>query len=271
MPPPVNHQPPAMKTTTFSVREATPGGLDGVTRKLDLLLAITLCGFVFNAAYYYWRGVYLGQKWPYNSPFYDPTDHFNDFFNVVRYCRDLPKAARESLYLPAANVYAHFFDFQSRRMSYAFFLLAPTLCLAWCAIRSMNGLPALRKLTYVVGIFFISYPFLTAVDRGNFELHLFIFVALFIFFYRQSSSWAKGLAAFFLAVAIAFKAYPVLFAVLYFKDRRYRELALAGMLTVVITLLATVPEGGIVNAFGGFFGMWPSLRCWTFALPGVLT
>ena len=243
-----------MKPAAVENGTAAPGHLIGVTRKLDLLLAITLCGFVFSVAYYFYRGVYLGQNWPYNSPFYDPTDHFNDFYNQVLFGRDMQTVAHESNYMPVANVYARLFDFQSRSMSYALFLIAPVLCLAWCTVRSMNGLPALRKLTYVIGIFFISYPFLTAVDRGNFDLHIFVYVALFIFFYQQPSSWAKGLAAFCLAVAIAFKAYPVLFAVLYFKERRYRELALAGTLTVAITLLAAVPEGGIVKALCGFFG-----------------
>ena len=243
-----------MKTAAVEDKEATPGYLSGITRKLDLLLVITLCGFVFSVAYYYWRGAYRGESWPYNSPFYEPKDHFNDFYNMVRLSRDLPKAAQESLYLPAANLYFHFFGLLSRRISYALFLLAPTLCLIWCAVRSMEGVAALRKLTYFIGIFFISYPFLFAVDRGNLDLHIFVFVALFICFYQQSPSWAKGVAALCLAVAIAFKAYPVLFAVLYFKDRRYRELALAGVLTVAITLLAAVPEGGIVKVVSGFLG-----------------
>jgi hypothetical protein len=241
-----------MKIASFKNEEATPTCLSGITRKLDLLLVITLCGFVSSVVYYYWLGAYREKHWPYSSPLYDPKDHFSDFYNMVQLCRDLPKAVQSSNYPPAANLYFHFFGLLPRGVSIALFVIVPIWCLAWCAVRSMNGLAAVKKLIYAVGIFFISYPFLFAIDRGNLDLHLFVFIAIFLYSYQQSSSWAKGAAAFCLAVAISFKAYPVLFAVLYFKDRRYRELVLAGIFTVAITLLAAVPEGGIGKAVGGF-------------------
>ncbi len=118
-----------------------------MAQKLDLLLAISLCSFVLSAAYYYWRGVYRLEKWPFNTSLYRPEDRFNDFDNMVYICRDLARVSEESWYLPAANLYFHFFSLIPGQLSLYLFLLMPTVGLVWYAARTLNGFPLSRKIS----------------------------------------------------------------------------------------------------------------------------
>src|SRR4030042_5712145 len=54
--------------------------------------------------------------------------------------------------------------------------------------------------TYVFAVAFLSYPFLFAVDRGNFELLVFVLLSGFLFFFTRGR---HGWAALCLGPAIA--------------------------------------------------------------------
>jgi len=219
-------------------------------KKLDLLLAISLCSFVFSAAYYYWRGVYRLESWPFNTSLYRPADRFNDFDNMLQICRDLARASEESWYLPAANLYFHLFSLIPGKLSLCLFLLMPTLGLIWYAARTLNGFSIPRKISYLVGIFLISHPFLIGVDRGNLDLHLFLCLTLFVVFYEKPTRrpHEQFLAALGLGLAGAFKIFPLLFGVVYLKDRRFKELGLTGLIFVGVTALTAQLQGGFFQS-----------------------
>ena len=92
---------------------------------------------------------------------------------------------------------------------------------------------------------FLTYPFLFAFDRANFEIIVFFCLYLFIFLYRKHPS----ISAIFLGFSIALKAYPVVLAVLLLADRRYKEIAIAAFVSLSATLLsyATLPGGVYEN------------------------
>ncbi len=220
--------------------------------KLNVLLVISLCAFTSTIAYYCWQRFYNDLGWPYNSPLYYPGDRFNDFRNMIEACRDLSKAGSQSLYLPAANLYFYLFSLVRVVGMLQIYLLLPTLCLVWYAGQAARDVPLIRRLIYIGGIFLVSHPFLFAIDRANLDLHIFMFIAVFGFCHQGSKPWMKVVGCCCLATAIAFKAYPVLFAVLYLKDRRYREFVGTACVALGLTVAAIVLEGGAGAAIGGF-------------------
>jgi hypothetical protein len=110
-----------------------------------------------------------------------------------------------------------------------------------------------ERLLYVLLVFLLNYPMLFALDRGNLDLYVLVFITFFLFNYSASNSTVRSLAVVSLSIAIALKIYPVLFAIIYLKDRRYRELILAACYTMLLTLGSlAILDGGVVDNIKGF-------------------
>jgi len=97
---------------------------------------------------------------------------------------------------------------------------------------------------FCIGVLFTTYPFLFTFDRGNFEIIVFICLFLFIFLYKRS----PAISAVFLGLAIALKGFPVILAVLLLADRKYREIAIAAVVSISLTLVSYATlTGGLVE------------------------
>jgi hypothetical protein len=95
---------------------------------------------------------------------------------------------------------------------------------------------------------FLSYPVLFTIDRANFEVLVFFSLFLFVMLFESHTMWSAA----FLAMAIAFKGFPVVLTVLLFSKKRYKELLFAGCFSLGITLVAyqSYPNGLIANIYG---------------------
>ena len=82
----------------------------------------------------------------------------------------------------------------------------------------------MRFLLLIVPILFLTYPFLFTMDRGNIEILLFISLLFFLYYFLQKKF---VLSAIFLSIAIAMKAFPAVFLILYLPEKKYREMFLS--------------------------------------------
>lgn len=213
-----------------------------ISNKIRIIAIIVLGGLVIsmgNHAYMSSRG--LG--YPYNTFRCCPGDQFNDFFNHFRYSidpyhlnspdpnhfpflyvilrnlRDLPRLV---LFIPFMTIF----------LSGLFF-----------AVARIQNLTVLDRAV-LISTFLLSYPVLMGIDRGNFELLLFVLIFLFCIWYPRHPQLAAGL----LVVACVIKPFPAVFFLLLLADRHYKLTSIAAGLVIIITLLSyTLLPGGLLE------------------------
>jgi len=209
-------------------------------RKLDLICLVVAAGLALAAAYHYFIGSGLGT--PFDTFLFDREDRFMDFFNnyygwhenlgyrfemsalslvtfrrVLMFVFSLPPqpAAALVIYL---SVFMAFFVFFNKKF--------------------VGG------AGHAVILSFLTYPFLMAVDRGNCEMYVFLFLAAFIYNYVRGN---PKTGVFFLSLAIATKPFPAVFLVLLAAEKRWRLLAQAVFWAAGI---AAVSAAGLALANG---------------------
>jgi len=111
----------------------------------------------------------------------------------------------------------------------------------------MFGCKSLTKMQYFQNIFIltvVSYPVLYLVDRGNFDLFLFVMFALFVYAFKSEKYF---LASILLAVQNACKPFAVLFLLLFLFKKRYKEAFFSIILTIILII------GGFMILKGDFW------------------
>ncbi len=229
--------------------------LDRDSSKADLVLLILLSGFLLGVAFHYLQGVYRELGYPHNTFLFRPEDRFNDFFNLLKICRNLnpyhePNTIFPSNYPPFANLFFYWFSLlPGKRLALLIYVAVP--CAVACAFVSeqLRRLPLLRRAIYTLGIVALGEPFLIAIDRANLELWVLVCVAVFAYAYPRGTKASGWIAAVALAVAINFKIYPVFLLLIFIKDRRFWTFFLALAVTISLALAGAVfHQGGILVA-----------------------
>jgi hypothetical protein len=210
--------------------------------KVSALSFIIVVGFTAAAGYHYYRGMYLGRPYPENTFLFLPSVHFSDFYDVVRDGHTLdPYLEYSSAQYPFLALLGYLFSLIPR---YHYAVFAATVCgvLFFGAVHLWVDNWHMSA-THVFVIALLSYPFLIAVDRGNFELLVFILLLAFLFFFTRKRYWASALC---LSLAISMKLYPAILLVLFVPERKYREMAatIASAAAVTLASLACF-NGGI--------------------------
>ncbi len=209
---------------------------------------IVVAGFALSVFFHYWLGYYRGDPYPRNTFLFLPADHSMDFYNLFNPIQaGNPYSYRWWLYFPFAYLPFSLFTPFSARLVYALFLAVFVGAVVRFLYGRLDFLPRYERATLTFVLSFLTYPFLFCMDRGNFECLLFVFLCLFFTAFRRDR---LKLSVFFLACAIAMKAYPGVFVVLFLARRQYRPaaaaVALAGLLTV---LGAALLPAGPVDSF----------------------
>jgi hypothetical protein len=220
--------------------------------KLKLITFIGIVGFVVAVFYHYILGMYLKLPWPSNSFLFTPKDRFMDFYHTWIFGRDI--LAGSSPYLNAFPcVYFPFvpfailpFSFGSVYIGFMIFILLFIAVFGWFLYQNIKGFEncaLLEKAGYVILLTITSYPLLFVLDRGNIEGLLFIFLALFIYFYKKEKFLLSIIA---LALAISMKLYPAVLLILLISDKRYKEAIWCFLITVGVTVSSLfLMKGGI--------------------------
>lgn len=212
--------------------------------KVSYLSLIVIVGFAASVCYHYVQGVYFGRPYPQNTFLFDPAERGGDFSDVLRDGHTLnPYLQFSSAQYPFLALVGFAFSLLGGSAYPAFLAIitVPHVVLSAVSLR-VSSFPS--SATYVFAIAFLSYPFLFAVDRGNFELLVFVLLLGFLFFFTRGR---HGWGALCLGLAIALKLYPVVFLALYAPARNMR----AALVAISVAAGATL---GSLLCFQG--GLW---------------
>ena len=218
-------------------------------------LALIICaGFFAAVCFHYVQSQHKGLVYPQNTFLFRPEDRFNDFFNPLKGSFDRDPYNPERIdfiggYLPFGYCVSFIFSMirpwtLSCGMLVAFFLI-----FLWCFMRRVLYDKNKLRYTEIISLFILTaltYPVLFIVDRTNFDIVVFVFIALFVWFYLKGE---KTLATLLLAVPIAMKGYPLVLLTIPLLEKRFKDIAITGGLVVLLEAfsLAIFKDGLIVE------------------------
>lgn len=213
--------------------------------KLSAIAIIIMMGFLASTIFHYYEGNVLQKPYPYNTFLFSPSDRFSDFFDLPLVNSNLNPYFNPIIpsgQYPLVNVLGYLFSLVPPMTAFLLFVAiisAAYITLTYLILWDWGKLPR-EILLLIVPILFLTYPFLFTMDRGNIEILLFISLLFFLYYFLQKKF---VLSAIFLSIAIAMKAFPAVFLILYLPEKKYREmflsLGLAGLLTIASLALFT--------------------------------
>lgn len=211
---------------------------------LGFTLSILLSLFYVSTYHPHYTLFYLlTQYYPF-LPFGDFLDVYYAISNNSPYKMDgeFPSIP----YFPFSFLLANFFkQFHPTVASYLFIFIYVATFIAFCN----EYLKVNHKATQLKNVLifsFLSYPFLLALQRANYDIVVFIFVALFIYTFHIKKWRLLNVAA--LACAISIKLYPAAFLILYISEKRFTDLLSVLVLTLLITIMSYAGlEGGLIQ------------------------
>jgi hypothetical protein len=183
----------------------------------------------------------LGLPFPWSTFLFTPFDRFDDWFSsVLSAATHDPYVKSKGSYFPFAYLPLLLGNAASNITSYAIYaamscgLMAAGVFLFWKnAFTGPARAPA--TLAALLLIAFLSYPMLFALDRGNLDLWIGGLCLIYVAELRKPLSWLGPVA---LAIAIAFKGYPMALILLGLQQRRFAGSAVAVVLAIALTILA---------------------------------
>ena len=227
----------------------------GREERAGIAAFIIVVGFWIGVAYYYRNGYYFNLPYPRNTFLAMPSDVGNDFFHLF----DAVKAGSPyswiwSLYFPFSYIPIYPLTVFSRQTAYAIFCLVFLGFASHLAYRYLAFLPKYQRWLAAFIIVFASYPVVFILERGNFEMMIFVYIYLFLHFYQRGK---LGWSAFFLACAAAMKLYPAVLGVLFLRRSVFRRQFKYGLLSAVFAVLLTCGSAALYP--GGIGGTYRTI------------
>lgn len=212
--------------------------------KLIFLAIVLAAGFVIAVMVNYYRGYYQLQPYPYNTFLFEIDDKFEDFFVVVGETIGMnPYENFLSGQYPFTLLVGSLFSAFTNNTAYLLFVAIFAIVFYVLSFHFLRLEKTSLGILMTLIITTLSYPLLFSIDRGNFEMLVFAFLLIFLFYYNQSKYVE---AAIFLGLAAALKIYPAIFLLLFIKDRKFKEAALSVGTMLGLTLVSLLFfEGGI--------------------------
>lgn len=220
------------------------------TSKILVLSSIILVGFAAAVIFHYILGFYLGLPNPFNTFLFDAQSAFGDFIQIVPFTRHLaPYHAPNTWisYFPLA--YILLFPFSLIKNPYIAYIIYASGFLAFLIYMNIKNFACenLSKSMNFRNIFiltFLSYPVLYSLDKGNFDMFLFVLFALSIWAFKSKKYL---LSAILFALQNAIKPFPILFLALFLYKKKYKEFFLSLVLTALMII------GGFMFLHGNLF------------------
>ena len=206
------------------------------------LFAALIAGALAVALLYHGILQALGLPFPWSTFLFTPLDRFDDWFSsVVSAATHDPYIKSKGSYFPFAYLPILLGNTASDVASYAVYaaiscgLIGLGVFAFWRnAFTGPGHTGSASTLVELLAIAFLSYPMLFALDRGNVDLWIGGLCLIYVAELRKPSSWLGPIA---LAVAIAFKGYPLALILLGLQRRQFTASALAVVLAVALTIL----------------------------------
>jgi len=228
--------------------------------ELNYIVSLVVIGLAFSILFHFIKGFVFDLGYPHNTFLFKPVDRYHDFTNIYKATAGLaPFKAAVSVYPPFAYLVMLPFTLINRNIALVVMLSGFTLFVWQYVRRTVCGIDMDGHYLKTITLAFLTYPFLFVFDRANLETFVFVFLALFIHYYRKKEEWKS---MFFLACAISMKIYPGAFLLLFLADKKYRNICYTLLLSSVMTLASMfVLQGGVAASFNGFINNLAGFRC----------
>lgn len=220
------------------------------TTILRTLAVIIFCGVFFGIVRSYF-GDYIYHSYPKNTFLFDPADRFNDLYNTILVCSNnnpyFNSDPFPSNYFPVANTILYVFSLLKNKALIAICFLGLFL-ITYAAFIYKWVTPYIKRyFLEIVIIFSFSYPIFFNVDRLNLELYNFLLCGFWLYFKDKNKTL---LALLCLSISISLKLYTGVFVILYLKEKKYKEIALTGIITGLLSVISLLTfKGGAINNF----------------------
>ena len=218
--------------------------------KVLTLSSIILVGFAVGVIYHYVLGFYMRGGEPYNSFLYPASMAFCDFTGILPYIKDFAPYNDFVLwgaYFPLT--YLLMFPFSLIKITpliYLFYISGFLAYLIFMNIRmfTCSNLTKIQNFQNIFIITFLSYPVLYMLDKGNFDMFLFIIFGLCVYAFKSEKYLISSIL---LAIANAIKPFTILFLLLFLLKKKYKEFFLSLILTTLLVI------GGFMVFHDNFF------------------
>jgi len=179
-----------------------------------------------------------------------PLFIFRDFEHVYSVLIDhCPYQFTNPAYFPFIYVYASIFNLLNLNISLFAYLVLILILLIFYTYKNIGVGVYQTDIKNTFIFVFLSYPGFFSIQRLNHDAVIMLITTVFIHFYYYRKWW---IAPFILSTVIAMKGYPAAFLVLFFVDRRYKEIVLSILSTLVLTCLSyQLLRGGFIQNIQG--------------------
>ena len=197
--------------------------------------------------YHYGQGVVLKRGFPYNSFLFDPNDVFMDFFNPRFLTNDIAspydKSSPSLNHFPFLYILTPIIHFYNPLISFLIFVGSSIIISLHIFYSNLKVESITITFTYVLIYSFLSYPYLFSIDRGNYEIFIFIIIYFFITNFLKKKYLNSY---FFLGFSILLKPTPAVFFIILLHYKKYKEAAFILISVVIITGLSYASlQGGL--------------------------
>lgn len=221
--------------------------------KIKLAVSIIGCGMFLFLLYSFILNNYFDWGYPYSTFLCSKIDSFMDFYNVNWFVDDFHPYSDEKnvSYPPFALIIAYpfslFFNYSKHGpllgresilgvISYLLLFFSFSWFLLKCIYQTVKSGDRFNNIIYTI-ILFLTYPVFYMFDRGNYIMITFVFVYFFVYYYNINQK--KSLC--FLSAAIAMKIYPIMFLLILFTEKKYKNIwkifLVTGILSIIPILL----------------------------------
>lgn len=198
-----------------------------VDKKLNKVILYLMIGVMVSLSIAHINSSFLNLGYPYNSLlFWAPNDIFADFkYTFVAHPAPYASVGLGSGYFPFMYFLVRllalpFIFFPKVALSSLIAMLTlfitSTLLLIKNYCKELSGY--FNPLTLLIFIF--SFGTWFCIERGNFEMLIFLLIFAFFVFYSKRQYYKS---AFVLAMAIASKLHPAILSLLFLADKKYKE------------------------------------------------
>jgi len=214
--------------------------------KIRTVSLVILVGFITSVAYHNILGGWpFNLPYPFNSLVTSPTYRFSDY--IMTY--DLDKSFGTShpdwgsTRMPFGALIKYLFTLPPLNVGLLVFLSTFISFHIYKVFRNVmiNGD---RSYHDFIIISCLTYPFLMSIERANVEIILYIFLCMFLYLYQKKKFL---LSSIWLSFAIAMKLFPAIFLLLFFSDKRYKEILYIILFSIGCLLLPLLLFEGTVH------------------------
>ncbi len=121
------------------------------------------------------------------------------------------------------------------------FVISSTFFLFFSLFKSFNGNESKRYL--LTTVFFLTGPFIYALQRGNIIIYAIAFTLIFVKYHNDERKWAKELALISLAIAANIKLYPAIFGLLLVKNKDIKSALRCALYGIFLFILPAIIAG----------------------------